>query len=61
MIEGLYLPDCVKLCSLWHEVFPWFVLDDLIVVHSFPVDHRESKSTMLLSVSNSEKQKTSVA
>lgn len=52
------LPDCVKLCSLWHGVFPRFVLEDLVMVHRLPVHHGESKTARLLSVSNPEKPKT---
>lgn len=55
-----YLPDCVKLCSLWHEVFPWLVLEDLIVVHCFPVHHGQSISPRLLSVSHSDKWQNTV-
>lgn len=53
----VYLPDGVKLCSFWYGVLPWFVLDDLVVVHIFPIHHRQGKSTRLLSFSHSEKSK----
>lgn len=45
---GGYLPEGVEPCSLWHRIFPWFVLDDSIVVRCFPVHHRQSKGARLL-------------
>lgn len=49
----LYLPDGVKICSPWHRIFARFVLEDLIVVHRFPVHDRESERTRLISLSHS--------
>lgn len=48
-----YLPDCVKICSPWHRIFARFGLEDLVVVHRFPVHDRESKRTRLISLSHS--------
>lgn len=57
---GEYLPDGVKLCSPWHRIFARFGLEDLIVVHRFPVHDREREGTRLISLSHSRNRETPI-